>query len=122
MDMDVDKLYDYLLLAKGRDEHLILMFDDGDRYPLFHVDLCYSCTHDGSRENEPLVVHFEQCLNEPTRKQRAYQDGFLLSAGVYWTSIEPVAPVMMGYEVENITAVWDDTKNYFLFERGTLDG
>lgn len=120
--MDVDNLYDYLLLAKGRDEFLIVTFDDRDRYLLSNIDLCFSRSQDGSRENEPLRVDFEQCLNEPTQKLKAYQDGPLHTAGVFWTSTEPVAPVGMEYEVENVTAIWDDTKSYFLFECGTPDG
>jgi hypothetical protein len=120
--MDVDKLYDYLLLAKGRNEFLIVTFYDGDKYHLSNIDLCFSSTFDGSRENEPLVVDFEQCLNEPTQKLKAYQDGRLRTAGVYWTSIEPVVPVGKAYEVENVVAIWDDTKSYFLFDRGTPDG
>lgn len=120
--MDVAKLYDYLLLAKGRNEFLIVTFDDRDRYLLSNIDLCYSISHDGSRENEPLRVDFEQCLNEPIQKLKAYQDGPLRAAGVFWTSTEPVAAVGMEYEVENVTAIWDDTKTIFSFNAERLIG
>ena len=119
--MDADKLYDDLLLAQNRDEYLVVTFDDGDKYQLSNIDLCFSSTFDGSRENEPLLVKFENCLNEPSKKLKAYQNGRLRTAGVIWTSIEPVAPVGMVYEIENVVAIWDDTKSYFLFDRGTLN-
>jgi hypothetical protein len=56
--MDAEDLYDYLLLAKDRNESLIVTFDDGDRYMLSDVDLCFSFAYDGSRETEPLLVNF----------------------------------------------------------------
>ena len=108
--MESGQLYDYLVQAKARNVALVLAFDDSDTYSLSDVDFCFSTGRDGLRENEPLVVAFDDCLNDSHGKLRAYRDGYLEAAGVYWTSTEPNEPVMVEYNVENIVSIWDDVK------------
>ena len=119
--MRSNEMYDYLLRAKDRNAALIVTFDDSDRYLLNDVDLCFSSDHDGSRETEPLVVDFENCLTDSKKRIQAYRDGELKTNGVYWTSQDPIMPVMMQYEIEDVAAIWDDNKNYYVFERSDPD-
>ncbi|MEL7498330.1 MAG: hypothetical protein AAFN77_12025 [Planctomycetota bacterium] len=117
--MESAKLYDYLLQAKNRHALLVLTFDDADKYTLDNVDLCFSIGRDGSRETEPLLVAFDDCINESNKRLQAYRDGELSTAGVYWTSTDPIAPVNMEYTIENVVTVWDDDKHYVVYERNT---
>ncbi len=115
--MKSTQLYEYLREAKKRNAPLVLTFDDDDKYSLDNIDLCYSIGHDGLRENEPLVVAFDNCINESKKRIQAYRDGKLKTPGVYWTSTPPFSPVNMEYAIENIVAVWDDDKNYAVYDR-----
>ena len=115
--MERSQLYDYLLQAKTRSACLLLTFDDGDQYRLANVDLCYSIGHDGSRETEPLMVAFDDCTTDSKTRLQAHRDGNLKTVGVYWTSADPFEPVNMEYSVENIATVWDDDKNYVVYDR-----
>ena len=115
--MDSSQLYDYLLQAKVRNTNMVLTFDDHDSYALNDVDLCYSVDRDGSRETEPLVVAFDDCMNDSNKRMQAYRDGSLKTASVYWTSIDPIEPGQMEYRVENLVTLWDDGKNYFVYDR-----
>ena len=117
--MESDQIYDYLVQAKTRNAILLLTFDDSDKYSLADVDLCYSIGRNGSRETEPLVVAFDDCLNESNKRLEAYRDGELKTPGVYWTSVEPIAPVQMQYSVEDIVTIWDDNKNYAVYNRSS---
>ena len=120
--MQSGQLYNYLLQAKARNVALVLAFDDSDTYSLADVDFCFSTGRDGLRENEPLVVAFDDCLNDSRGKLHAYRDGDLKAAGVYWTSTEPSEPVNMEYNVENIVSIWDDDKSYFVYDRNGESG
>lgn len=115
--MDSAQLYDYLLQAKARNVAMVLTFDDADKYLLDDVDLCFSIGRDGSRETEPLVIAFDDCMNDSRKRLQAYRDGRLKTAGVYWTSTDPIEPVNMEYSVENLVTIWDDDKNYFVYDR-----
>ena len=115
--LTLENLYDYLLNAKKRNAMMVLTFDDTDKYALCDVDLCFSVGHDGARETEPLVVAFVDCLDESKKRLQAYRDGELNTAGVYWTSTEPIAPVNMEYTIEQLVTVWDDVKNYVAYDR-----
>jgi hypothetical protein len=110
-------LYDYLLRAKTRNVALVLTFDDGDKYSLGNVDLCYSIGRDGLRETEPLRVSFDTCMNDSHKRLQAHRDGHLKTAGVFWTSTDPIEPVDMEYGVENLITVWDDDKSYVVYDR-----
>ena len=115
--MDSSQLYEYLLQAKARNANMVLTFDDDDSYTLNDVDLCFSIDRDGSRATEPLVTAFDDCMNDSNKRMQAYRDGVLKTAGVYWTSIAPIQPVNMEYSVENVISIWDDDKNYFVYDR-----
>ena len=115
--MDTSRIYNYLLHAAKHNATLFLTFDDGDRYPLDKVDLCYSIGRDGQHETEPLRVNFDDCLNKSHKRLQALRDGYLKTPGVHWTSTAPTEPVGMDYGVEDISAIWDDDKNYAVYER-----
>ena len=110
-------IYNFLLHATDRKAMLFLTFDDGDRYPLDKIDLCYSVGRDGQRETEPLHVNFDDCLNKSQKRLQALRDGCLKTPGVHWTSIHPTEPVGMDYGVEDISIIWDDDKNCAIYER-----
>ena len=115
--MDEFNLYDFLLEARRREERFVVSFDDGDAYLLSKIDFCFSVNRDGEREDEPLKVEFADCLNESAsqRKAQAFKETPL--AGIWWTSTPPVSPVAMSYEIKNVISVWDDARDYFVFER-----
>ena len=69
--METAHLYDYLLRAKARNVALVLTFDDGDKYSLDSVDLCYSIDREGMRETEPLHVSFDACLSTSQKRLQA---------------------------------------------------
>src|SRR5262245_51228521 len=117
--MDVRNLYDYLLRAAIRKAALVLTFDDGDKYSLSSIDLCYSIDRDGQRENEPLDVSFDNCLTESNKRSQALREGRLKTPRVSWTSEEPIEPVGVSYGVDNVLTVWDEDRQYFVFDRGT---
>lgn len=115
--MKADQLYDYLLQAAARNAALVLTFDDGDKYNLATVDLCYSVGRDGERDIEPLCVSFESCLNDSNKHLQALRDGELNTPGVLCESTKPATPVGMWYGVENVVTIWDDAKNYVVYHR-----
>ncbi|PQO29099.1 hypothetical protein C5Y96_15190 [Blastopirellula marina] len=116
--MDSAKLYDFLLQAQKRNAPLVLTFDDGDKYALDNVDLGFSIAdREGLRETEPLVVAFDDCVNESNKRLQANADGKLKTPGVYWTSTEPAYPVNMEYTIENVVTVWDTDKDYVVYDR-----
>ena len=118
--MDKRRLYDYLLHAKNRNAALVLTFVDGDEYSLDDVDLCYSVDRDGQRETEPLRVSFENCRNHSLKQLQARHTGRVNTPGVWWTSTEPTESVGMEYGIQDVAKIWDDDRNYAVYERDTV--
>jgi len=108
-------LYDYLLKMKDRD--FIITFEDGDQYYVTDIDFCFNIGLDGRRDDEPLDVSFDDCIDRSRRREQAIAEGRLKTPGVSWTSSHPSMPIAMTYSVRDIRSIWDCDKHYHVYER-----
>lgn len=114
--MTSDDLYDSLIQARKRNENYIVTFVDLDAYQLQHIDLCYSLDRNGHRETEPLRVNFDNCLHDSRRYRDAIRNGREGSPNVWWTSTDDSEPVGCDYSPQDVVAVFDEERQYLVYE------
>ena len=83
------------------------------------LDLTFSTDMNGEREDEPIVVSFEKCIGESIKRIEAIKKGPNNIFDIYWTSQQPIEPVGASYTVEDIKNIFDDDKQYFIYEKQT---
>ena len=114
--MHTNTLYESLMQACARNESYIITFTDGDSYRLRDIDFCYSVDRDGQRENEPLRVDFENCIDDSRRYRLAVRDGPENSTHVWWMSTGDREPVGVDYAPADVSTVFDDERQYFVYD------
>ena len=112
--LDSDSIYDFLLNSK---RNLIITFDDNDRYWLRDLDFAVGFNRNGGRELKPIYAPFNKCIGVSNRIREANIKGQKNSPNVFWTTTDPIEPVMADYEAKNIKSIFDDDKQYFLYEK-----
>jgi len=116
--MNDEQLIKYLKRV-NHDPDFLITFSDGDGYLLMHVDINGSFNINGELESLRLDVEFKHCL-KPSKKQRlAWDAGRLQLPEIWYTSVKPYVPVGASYEVHEVMTVFDERKNYFVYQRQT---
>ena len=113
--MNLENIYDFLLGAT--DKNYIVTFDDDDSYRIADLDLAYSTDMNGKREEEPIYVSFNKCIGKSNKILKALKSGPLNIPDIFWTSEEPIEPVGASYSVKNIKGIFDDDKQYYIYEK-----
>ncbi len=116
--MNDEQLIEYLKRV-NHDPDFVITFSDGDGYRLMHVDINGSFDTNGELESLRLDVEFKHCL-KPSKKQRlAWDAGRLQLPEIWYTSVNPYVPVGASYKVHELMTIFDESKNYFVYQRQT---
>jgi hypothetical protein len=104
-----------VLLPKWQGEDCVVTFADGDLYEIKDLDI------QGYYEDRfEICVRFDKCLRPSVVQREAVANGYLKTEGVSWTSVKPHTPLGKRYLIEEIESVFDRTKNYCVYERGSI--
>jgi hypothetical protein len=110
--MKIANIPHYLKNHRGAD--LIIVFDDGDRYPASVLDLVGE-RDDGKFE---IYVAFEHCRGQSQACARAEDAGSPEKyPGSWWTSTKPSRPVAMSYTLERINSIYDNDAGYNVYDK-----
>ena len=111
--MDEEKILNLLNHASEKD--WVISFDDGDRYHMSSLDV-HSDFLDPYGE---IDVQFEDCLSKSLAFQSASASSGTKIPNIWYAEKGSGPPVGKTYCVREVVAIFDNDKNYFVFERGT---
>lgn len=116
--MNDEQLIKYLKRVNDEPDFLIT-FSDRDTYRLMHVDINRSFDRNGDLDYLRLDVKFKHCL-KPSKKQKlAWDAGQSQLPEIWYSSDKPYEPKGASYEVHEVIIVFDERKNYCVYQRQT---
>jgi hypothetical protein len=98
---------------KRADGNVVIQFVDGDRYPLFRLDL-WGENDEGEYE---IIVKFEDCLGDSRTPVLAVGMGPERFPYCWWTSRPPREPVGMTYTLADIESIHDLDSDHCVYTR-----
>jgi hypothetical protein len=110
--MKIDNLPYYL--RRHRQDDLVVQFDDGDRYPVWALDM----TGENPEGEHEITVWFRDCIGTSNAQNLALEAGSLKGSppGTWWSSELPKRPVGMLYPLLRIKSVYDNVASHYIYE------
>jgi hypothetical protein len=106
-------------IRSHRQDDLVVEFDDGDRYPVWALDMSGE-NPDGKYE---ISVWFKDCIGDSQAQTHALEAGTQKNSppGTWWSSETPKRPVGMLYTTRRIKSIYDNAAGYRVYERESAE-
>ncbi len=115
--MNKNEVYNFMINVNNK-ESLMITFDDRDEYRLSNLRFYAYGGYQGEPIYEMITAKFKDCLNcsNTFRKALRLGNGNGRLSSVHWSS-EENEPQKVTYDSEDVIAIFNQDKQYFVYQK-----